>query len=94
MTSGLTSTRPAAVASRAVTGLAADVDHPGGAGLVDVGEPRLGHWSAPSISTTSTSAPAGSSVTSSGTTTRQLARARWATRWEPGPPTWETSPPS
>ena len=92
-TSGLTSTRPAAVATRVVTAFCADVDHPGRPGLVDVGQPRFGHWSAPSISTTSTSAPAGSSVTSSGTTTRQLARARWATRCEPGPPTWETWPP-
>ncbi len=62
------------------------VDHPRGPGLVQMGE--LTH-----SLITCTSAPAGTSVTSSGTTIRASAEARAASWWEPCPRNGVTSPP-
>ena len=74
--------------------LAGDVDHPGGAGVVDVGEAIwCGHQNSSSSSRTCTISPAWIAVTSAGTSISALAAARSPMRCEPWPPTGETKAP-
>ena len=90
-TAGETSTRPVAVAVRTVTSLPETSTIRAAPDSSTWVSRVLAHDSRRSSTMTSTGPPAGTSVTSSGTTSSALACARPRTRCEPGPPTGRTT---